>query len=155
MGGFNFAPNGWAFCSGDTLPISQYETLFTLIGTTYGGDGINTFGIPNLQGRLPVHQGAGFVMGQSSGTESVTLTTAQIPAHTHGLAASTGAGNTQLPTGAVLASATRTTYAPATGTVAMAPQAMGNTGGSMPHENRHPFLCVSFIVSLFGIFPSQ
>jgi microcystin-dependent protein len=154
MFGGNFAPAGWKFCEGQLLPISENETLFQLIGTTYGGDGESTFALPDLRGRLPVHQGSNFVMGEMGGVESVTLTTAQIPVHGHALLASKAAGGSN-PDGAVLATSTAIDlYRETAATQALAPQAIAPVGGSQPHENLHPYLCVSFIISLFGIFPS-
>lgn len=157
----NFAPAGWLFCDGSILPISENEALFQLIGTTYGGDGQETFRLPDLRGRLPVSLGTGpsgttRFIGETTGTETVTLTTAQIPAHTHFVGASTGPGHRAEPEGAVLAAhRDRAAFgtAPAPGT--MAAGAVQPAGGSQPHENMPPFLCVSYIISLFGIFPSQ
>jgi microcystin-dependent protein len=153
----NFAPAGWAFCNGVLLPISENEVLFQLIGTTYGGDGQSTFSLPDLQGRVPVHQGNGHVMGERSGTETVTLTVNQIPAHTHTVAARSGAGNQTSPAGNLWAAAATGAklYSSLAPTVNMNPSDIGSSGGSQPHENRMPFLAVSFIISLFGIFPSQ
>jgi microcystin-dependent protein len=152
----NFAPAGWMFCQGQLLAISEYETLFNLIGTTYGGDGQSTFALPDLQGRLPVHQGNGFVLAESAGVEEVTLTVQQIPAHTHPMVASSSIGNSANPEGAVLAeSSVVSLYQSGTPSTAMAAQAITSTGGSQPHTNLQPYLCVDFIISLFGIFPSQ
>ena len=152
----NFAPVGWMFCEGQLLPISGYETLFNLIGTTYGGDGQNTFGLPDLRGRLPIHQGSGFILAQTGGVENVTLTTQQIPAHSHPFQASQTAGNTADPQGAYAAdSTTILPYLGATGATAMGPNIMTNTGGSQPHDNFQPYLCVDFIISLYGVFPTQ
>jgi microcystin-dependent protein len=157
----NFAPAGWAFCDGSLLPISEYETLFNVIGTTYGGDGQSTFALPDLRGRVPVHQGqrAGGpnnIIGQRAGVESVTLTVQQIPNHRHALVASGGAGSSSSPAGNVPALAVGNLYvgAPIAPTVNLAEAAIGATGGSQPHENLQPYLCVSFIISLFGIFPT-
>jgi len=152
----NFAPAGWAFCNGALMPISENETLFNLIGTTYGGDGQETFALPNLQSRVPIHQGPGFVIGQSGGTESVTLTTSQIPAHAHVPLCQTNTGNQQSPgNGFWAAPSTGTIYDNAAPSLAMAPAAVGSTGGSQPHDNMIPFLVINFILSLFGVFPSQ
>jgi len=152
----NFAPAGWMFCEGQLLPISEYETLFNLIGTTYGGDGQSTFALPDMRGRIPLHFGNGFTLAETGGVETVTLTTSQIPAHSHPLAASVDAGDQGNPNNAVLAqNAAVFLYVedvPITNTGA---QAIGNTGGSQPHDNFQPYLCVDFIISLFGIFPSQ
>jgi microcystin-dependent protein len=152
----NFAPNGWQFCDGSLLPISEFDTLFNLIGTTYGGDGQATFALPDLRGRVPVHQGAGFVMGQLGGVESVTLTAAQLPAHTHPLNATEALGSAAVgPTGMLASSATQYYYGSGIPPTAMAATAITPMGGGQSHENMAPFLAVSFIISLFGIFPSQ
>ena len=151
----NFAPAGWMFCEGQLLPISQNDTLFQLIGTTYGGDGQNTFALPDLRGRLPVHFGNSFILAQTGGVETVTLTAAQIPAHSHGFLASADQANSPNPGAHVLAETISTTpYFAGPPAVALAPQSIANTGGSQPHDNMQPYLCVSFIISLFGIFPS-
>ena len=162
MFGGNFAPAGWMFCNGATLPISENDALFTLIGTTYGGDGQETFQLPDLQGRLPMHAGkspAGsqtYQLGEKAGVESVTLTTQQIPIHTHPLLGSTGNGLQANPNGNVLASSTLVKpYAVETPDAAMAANAIGPVGGSQPHDNLQPYLCISFIISLFGVFPTQ
>ena len=153
----NFAPAGWMFCSGQILPISENETLFQLIGTTYGGDGQSTFALPNLQGRIPIHQGNGFVLAETGGVESVTLTVNQIPVHSHAFLCNDSSGGGTSPAGSVLsrnASADAYTADTSTGLVALHPGSIQPTGGSQPHENMAPFLCLSFIISLFGIFPS-
>src|SRR5579859_4038569 len=154
MFGGNFAPAGWMFCDGQLLPISEYETLFNLIGTTYGGDGQSTFALPDLRGRLPIHMGSGFVQAQNGGVESVTLSTNQIPAHTHPVLATTNPNTGSLPGGNYLASGPDIYDQNKPGTATMAP-ALSNVGGSQPHSNFQPYLCVSFILSLFGVFPSQ
>ena len=152
----NFAPAGWMFCEGQLLPISEYEVLFQLIGTTYGGDGQETFALPDLRGRIPIHQGNGFVLAETGGVESVTLTTNQIPAHTHALVATLSNPNTS-PDNSVLAQPTTLDlYRPATVPDSpLAPNSIGSIGGSQPHTNFQPYLCVNFIISLYGIFPSQ
>ena len=156
----NFAPAGWAFCNGALLPISENETLFNLIGTTYGGDGQNNFALPNLQSRVPIHVGPGFAQGQSGGVESVTLTTSQIPAHSHVpqcFSAQSG-GNHNTPENGVWATSTTGgvySNASLSGGVSMNPNAIGSAGGSQPHDNMLPFLVINFIISLFGVFPSQ
>lgn len=155
MFGGNFAPAGWMFCEGQLLPISENETLFQLIGTTYGGDGQSTFALPDLRGRIPIHQGNGFILAETGGAEEITLTTAQISAHTHFLPVSGDSGNLAAD-GIYLASGQDIrlfSREPATRTQAAA-QSISSTGGSQPHSNQMPFLCVSFIISLFGIFPS-
>lgn len=151
----NFAPVGWMFCEGQLLPISEYETLFNLIGTTYGGDGQSTFALPDLRGRLPMHQGNGFILAETGGAEAITLTVSQIPAHSHPWLASADPGNTPNAGGAVIApSVTDRVYGDASFTVNLAAASISGTGGSQPHTNMQPYLCVSFIISLFGIFPS-
>jgi microcystin-dependent protein len=151
----NFAPAGWMFCEGQLLPISENETLFQLIGTTYGGDGESTFALPDLRGRIPIHQGIGFPLAETGGAEEITLTVSQIPAHSHPLLGSGATGSQASPQGSLLASsAVITPYAPETSGVAMAPTAITAVGGSQPHTNFQPYLCVNFIISLFGIFPS-
>jgi microcystin-dependent protein len=153
----NFAPAGWMFCEGQLLPISEYETLFNLIGTTYGGDGQSTFALPDLRGRLPIHQGNGFTLAETGGSETITLTVSQIPAHTHPYLATTNFAGTNSPAGEVAAAlnvAGNELYIPAAGTTPMSPAAIGSTGGSQPHDNFQPYLCIDFIISLFGVFPS-
>jgi microcystin-dependent protein len=151
----NFAPAGWMFCEGQLLPISEYETLFNLIGTTYGGDGQSTFGLPDLRGRLPLHQGNGFVQGQSGGVEEVTLTVNQMAAHQHSLLVSGDVSTTLNPGGNVIGtSLTATPFFANPPNLALAPQAVTSVGGSQPHNNLQPYLCIDFIISLFGIFPS-
>jgi microcystin-dependent protein len=152
----NFAPAGWMFCEGQELPISEYETLFNLIGTTYGGDGQSTFTLPDLRGRLPVHQGNGFAQAELGGVEDVAITVSQLPAHSHALLASGAPGTANNPSGRVVASAPAVdVYVEDTPGAALAPlTAVDPTGGSQPHTNMQPYLCVDFIISLFGIFPS-
>ena len=156
MFGGNFAPAGWMFCSGQLLPISENDTLFNLIGTTYGGDGQQTFALPNLQSRIPVHAGTNagqtFQLGEMAGSETVTLTTSQIPSHSHPPLCQTGNGN-QGPGGGVWATAGQAIYSNAAPSVPMNPAAVGLTGGSQPHDNMTPFLCISFIISLYGVYP--
>lgn len=151
----NFPPAGWMFCDGRLLPISENETLFQLIGTTYGGDGESTFALPDLRGRVPIHQGQGFMLAETGGVETVTLTVQQIPAHSHPMQASADPATVPNPQNNVAAAtATATPYfniAPAT---PLSPQSIGAAGGSQPHNNFQPYLCVDFIISLFGIFPS-
>jgi microcystin-dependent protein len=161
MFGGNFAPAGWATCDGQLIPISENDTLFNLIGTTYGGDGQQTFALPNLAARIPIHQGtlsggSNYVLGQLSGTSSVTLTTTQIPTHSHSFMASTAGGGQASPQNAVLASPTTVSeYSPHPAVSPMNPISVLATGGNQPHVNMMPFLAVTFIISLFGIFPSQ
>ena len=158
MFGGNFAPQGWALCQGQLIAISENETLFNLIGTTYGGDGQSTFALPNLQGRVPIHAGTlsggpTFQLGQMSGVEQVTLTTNQIPLHTHNArGASTGgataASNNAYGNGATI-------YSPANPSVPMKADMVQQTGGSQPHDNMIPYLVINFIISLFGVYPTQ
>jgi microcystin-dependent protein len=156
MFGGNFAPVGWAFCNGQLLPIAENDALFNLIGTTYGGDGQSTFALPDLRGRLPVHAGNGFDLAETGGVETVTLTTQQIPAHTHPLTASANPGATPSPAGNVLAeSPSVKLFIEDVTAVNLGPTAVGSVGGSQPHTNFQPYLCVNFIIALFGIFPTQ
>ena len=154
MFGGNFAPAGWMLCEGQLLPISEYTTLFQLVGTTYGGDGQSTFGLPDLRGRLPIHMGSGFVLAENGGAENVTLTTDQLPAHTHAVSATANANTAPLPAGNYLAAGPDIYDQNKPGTNVMA-AAISPVGGSQPHSNFQPYLCVNFILSLFGIFPSQ
>jgi microcystin-dependent protein len=154
----NFAPAGWMFCEGQLLPISENETLFQLIGTTYGGDGQSTFALPDLRGRIPLHFGNGFTQGETGGVETVTLTTQQIPAHNHPLLATLNQGAQNPPAQQLLAQSPTqnafpygTDVPPAT----LNPGSISPVGGSQPHNNFQPYLCIDFIISLFGIFPSQ
>jgi len=149
----NFAPAGWMFCQGQLLPISENETLFQLIGTTYGGDGQSTFALPDLRGRLPLHQGNGFILAETGGAEEITLTVNQIAAHSHPLIATGGSANSTDPTGRLAAKPSKNLYRPGAAPNPMAVQAVSGTGGSQPHTNFQPYLCVDFIISLFGIFP--
>ena len=151
----NFAPAGWMFCDGQLLPISENDTLFNLIGTTYGGDGQATFGLPDLRGRLPIHQGNGFNLAENGGAEQVTLTTNQIPSHSHPMQASTGPGNTNTPVGHLIGESGAVKVLIQEQTSAnLNPAAVASVGGSQPHENFQPYLCIHYIISLFGIFPS-
>lgn len=151
----NFAPVGWMFCEGQLLPISENETLFQLLGTTYGGDGESTFALPDLRGRIPIHQGDGFVLAETGGAEEITLTVSQIPAHSHPFLVSGDIANSPNPGGSVVGrSGQINAFLNANPSVAMSPQIVGPVGGSQPHTNFQPYLCINFIVSLFGIFPS-
>jgi microcystin-dependent protein len=154
MFGGNFAPAGWSFCNGALLPISENEVLFQLIGTTYGGDGQSTFGLPNLQSRVPVHVGS-TILGEMGGVESVTLNTNQIPVHTHPFLATTSLGAEPTPAGNTTAqSGTLQWYRGTPPTVALVNTSLQPAGGSQPHDNMIPYLAISFIISLFGIYPS-
>jgi microcystin-dependent protein len=162
MFGGNFAPAGWMLCEGQLLPISSFDTLFALIGTTYGGDGQSTFGLPNLAGRLPMHQGTNqgtsFIVGELAGDERVTLTTQQIPNHSHNLLGTSDVATVNAPTDNVLGATTGATtlaYGTDNPKITLPAGVISTVGGSEPHENMQPYLCVSFIISLFGIFPSQ
>jgi microcystin-dependent protein len=169
MVGFNFAPVGWAFCDGSFLAISQFDTLFNLIGTTYGGDGQQTFQLPDLRGRVPIHQGQGpgfgnYVIGERAGSESVTVTLNQFPAHTHNLTVncSSGNGNASTPVGniwskngglqGILNSSNATNAMMRTDAVTLS---QSTPSGNQPHDNMQPFNTVNFIIALEGIFPSQ
>jgi microcystin-dependent protein len=155
----SFAPNGWMFCEGQTLPISENDVLFQLIGTTYGGDGEETFNLPNLASRVPIHMGTGpggttYQLGEMAGTEQETLTVQQIPIHTHPLLASTAVGTTNTPSGNVTSqSVSVKMYVADQPTGALNVNSVTPVGGSQPHENTQPFLCINFIISLFGLFP--
>jgi microcystin-dependent protein len=157
----SFAPAGWAFCDGQLMPISENDALFVVLGTTYGGDGQETFALPNLQSRIPIHAGTGpggvtRIIGEMGGAESVTLTTQTIPVHNHAFLASTATGTQNSPAGEVLASGSSVLiYRPQAPNQPMAAQTINPTGGSQPHDNMVPFLCISFIISLFGLFPQQ
>jgi len=162
MFGGNFAPAGWAFCDGQLQPISQNDTLFNLIGTTYGGDGQETFALPDIQGRVPVHMGTNpgtgttYQIGEKAGVESVTITTNSLPQHNHAFLASQDGAQQNAPTSNVLASSTNIkNWSPFPGTGNMNANALQSVGGSQPHENMMPYLVISFIISLFGIFPTQ
>ena len=152
----NFAPAGWMFCEGQLLPISENETLFNLIGTTYGGDGQSTFALPDLRGRLPLHQGNGFILAETGGAEEITLTVSQIASHTHPLLCSNSVANDANPNSNVPAecSSADPYFTGAPPTIPMAPQSVTPVGGSQPHTNFQPYLCVNFIISLFGLYPS-
>lgn len=157
----NFPPNGWMLCEGQTLPIAENEVLFQLIGTTYGGDGQETFNLPNLASRVPIHMGTGpdgttYQLGEMAGTEQETLTTQQIPTHNHAFLGSSTAATLTSPKDSVVGTSAQVDYLTiAQPSVAMNANAITPVGGSQPHENTQPFLCINFIISLFGVFPSQ
>jgi microcystin-dependent protein len=162
MFGGNFAPVGWDLCQGQLVPISQNDALFNLIGTTYGGDGQNTFALPNLSGRVPVHQGQGsgisqqYIIGEAAGVESVTLTVQQIPSHTHAATCSTGPGNQTNPDGAVPGdSASVQIYYEDIPDSNFRTGNIQTAGGSQPHENMQPFLVLNYIIAMLGVFPTQ
>ena len=151
----NFAPVGWLLCQGQLLPIAEYDVLFNLIGTTYGGDGQSTFALPNLASRIPYHQGAGYVIGQTGGVETVTLTQQQIPVHTHSANANNTNADQPGPAGNVWGAGTLSGYTAAqSANATMNPAALLSAGGSQPHENMPPYLCLNFIIATEGIYPS-
>ena len=153
-----FAPVGWMFCEGQLLPIADFDVLFNLIGTTFGGDGQSTFALPDLRGRLPIHQGFSFTPGQSSGVEQVTLSVNEIPAHTHPFLATSNQASSSSPANqlpAITQAATITPYGTDSPQVQLNSNSIGSVGGSQPHNNFQPYLCIDFIISLFGVFPSQ
>ncbi len=150
----NFAPAGWAFCDGQLVAIAENDALFTLLGTTYGGDGEETFALPDLRGRVPIHQGNGYALGQTGGVESVTLTTAQLPQHTHALVASTGNGTEPGPAGNLPANGQGVRpYLEDAPDSPLHGGVLAPAGGSQPHENLQPYVCVHYIIALFGLFP--
>jgi microcystin-dependent protein len=168
---FNFPPKGWAFCNGQLLPINQNQALFSLLGTTYGGNGQTNFALPNLQGRVPIHEGATHLLGENGGTETHTLTLGQMPAHAHGLQATGNPGTASTPAGSALAQRVPAStpdqifthgfespdnaYGPAQSLVPMSSQAVGSTGAAQPHSNLQPYLTLHFCIALQGIFPSR
>lgn len=151
--GFNFAPRGWADCNGQILPINQNTALFSLLGTMYGGNGITTFALPNLQGRVAVHEGAGHTQGEQAGSEAVTLTVAQMPAHSHAFRAVAGDQDSDVATNHLLS--TGNFYANPPSNTAMAAESISAAGGSQPHDNMQPYLVLRYIIALQGIFPSR
>jgi microcystin-dependent protein len=158
---FDFAPQNWAICEGQLLPIDQYTALFSLIGTTYGGDGVTNFALPDLRGRVPINQGEGpglepYVIGQIGGEEQVSLTIAQIPAHTHPLLGQSALGASANPTGNIWAAQSRLNiYSSAVPDSPMGGGAIGTAGSGLPHDNRSPYLTINYIIALFGVYPSQ
>jgi len=155
---FNFAPQGWAFCNGQLLPINQNQALFSLLGTTYGGDGVNTFALPDLRGRVIVSSSPNYPLGSTGGVEAVTLNVNQIPSHSHAPVCSTGTGSAAVPSGLVWAgsSSNETLYQTGSGpNGSMAPGLITSSGNSQPHSNLQPFQVVNFIIALAGVFPSQ
>ena len=163
MFGGNFAPKGWQLCNGQLLSISQFSALFSILGTSFGGNGTTNFQLPNMQGRVPIHQGTGaglspYVLGEQGGTELVTLNYNQMPLHTHLVNAVSGGGQTSPSNnfpGAVSSSATEKIYSAGPGNVTMAGSMIANAGGNQPHANIQPILCVTFIIAITGIFPSR
>ncbi len=153
---FGFPPKGWALCDGQLLPINQNQALFSLLGTTYGGDGRVNFGLPNLQGRVPMHMGNGHTLGELGGEGAHTLSIPELPQHTHPFGASTAAATVTEPSGNVLAATSADIYeSPGTSYLALDPAGLATVGGGQPHENEQPFLVLSFCIALQGIFPSQ
>jgi len=152
---FGFPPKGWALCDGQLLPINQNQALFSLLGTTYGGDGRVNFGLPNLQSRVPIHMGSGHTLGEKGGEQAHTLSIAELPQHTHVLQASSTPAEANAPTNTAYLGSVANTYTPAANLVAMAPSEVGNVGGSQAHLNMQPFLVLNFSIALQGIFPSQ
>ena len=156
----NWAPAGWAFCDGQIMPIAEYDTLFNLIGTTYGGDGTTTFALPDLRGRVPVNQGAGpgltpRTLGESGGQEAVTLTANELPTHNHLAAGSSAAGSQTSPAGGVWDATTGDAYAEPGGQSApMAAALLSPVGSSQPHDNMPPFVTATYCIALYGIYPS-
>jgi microcystin-dependent protein len=153
---FNFPPKGWAFCNGQLLPINQNQALFSILGTMYGGNGQTTFALPNLQARMPIHQGinqGSYTVGQNGGETAHTLTINEMPAHLHPAVAQS-ANNGPSPAGGIWAGSTAATFAP-TPSLTMSPAAVANTGGSQPHENMPPYLVLNYVIALVGIFPSR
>lgn len=154
--GFNFAPRGWAYCDGQILPINQNQSLYSLLGTTYGGDGRTTFGLPDLRGRTPIHRGESHQLGQKSGAETITLTAAQIAAHTHSFKASSTAADDAVPTGAVLAQAVDLYRDPeAASMTTLRSGSITNAGGGQAHDNMQPYQTLGFVIALRGLFPSR
>jgi microcystin-dependent protein len=151
---FGYAPRGWAMCNGQLLPINQNQPLFSLLGTTYGGNGQTTFALPDLRGQVPIHSGQGFQLGQKGGEQAHTITISEMPTHTHIANANSGSGQNN-PPGAVLSKAAANMYGPPSQLATMATQSVANAGGSQAHLNMQPFLTLSFCIALIGIFPSQ
>lgn len=152
---FGFAPVGWALCDGQLLPINQNQALFSLLGTTYGGDGRVNFGLPDLQSRVPIHMGNGHTLGERGGEQMHTLSISEVPTHAHLVQASSTPAETNTPTNQAFLGAVNNTYTAATNLVAMSAAEVGNTGASQPHPNMQPFLVLNFSIALQGIFPSQ
>jgi microcystin-dependent protein len=152
---FNFPPKGWAFCNGQTMSIQQNAALFSLLGTTYGGNGTTTFQLPNLQGLMPIHQGSGFSLGQAGGASSVTLIVSQIPSHTHQANGTTAAPSSGSPANNLWCQNSVNTYSDQSPGAAMAAGSIGNAGGSQPHDNMSPYLVLNFVIALQGIYPSR
>jgi microcystin-dependent protein len=155
--GFNFPPRGWLTCDGSLLPIAQFQTLFAILGTTYGGDGRTNFGLPDLRGRVPVHRGGSTVLGQKDGAETVTLQANELPSHSHGLVASADPASTNIASGSVLANpgGGKNLYGPAGASVAMSNDSIANGGGGQAHNNMQPYLVINYCIAIDGLFPSR
>jgi microcystin-dependent protein len=153
---WNYPPKGWAFCSGQFLPINQNQALFSLLGTMYGGNGQTTFALPDFRGKIPMHMGSGHTQGETAGQYAHTVTISEMPAHTHFLQGTNNIGTEQNPGSTVILSkSVANSFGPGTNLVTMNPGSISNVGGSQPHENKQPFLVLNFIIALQGIFPSQ
>jgi len=152
---FNFPPRGWAFCNGQLLPINQNQALFSLLGTTYGGNGQTNFALPNLQGQVPIHEGSGHTLGERAGESSHKLSLQEMPTHQHVLSASTTDGNTPIPTSNFLGGVPAKIYSDPSGSVPLTPSSVTNVGGSQRHNNMMPYLVLNFCIALQGIFPSR
>jgi microcystin-dependent protein len=152
---FNFPPKGWALCNGQTLPINQNQALFSLLGTTYGGNGTGTFGLPNLRGQVPIHTGNGHTLGQTGGSTAVTVSIQQLPTHVHQMNGTSSTGDSNQTTGTVPAVSQTPVYSSVQSLIALQPQSVTSIGGSQPHNNMMPYLVLNFIIALQGIFPSQ
>lgn len=152
---FGFAPKGWALCNGQLLPINQNQALFSVLGTYYGGNGISTFSLPNLQGKVPVHMGDGYNIGQSGGETAHSLTVAELPSHNHVVQGTSTNGAVPAPTATAVLGAVNNSYGAAANLTTLLPAAIANTGGSQPHVNMQPYLALTFCIALSGIFPSR
>ncbi|HKO59368.1 MAG TPA: tail fiber protein [Thermoanaerobaculia bacterium] len=152
---WNFSPKGWAFCNGQFLPINQNQALFSLLGTTYGGNGQTTFALPDLRGRVPIHFGSGFTLGQAAGQPAHTVTQSEMPAHNHFVGATNGAATVGAVFNNIFASAPLSNFASFANLTTLHPSSITNVGGSQPHNNMQPYLCINFIIALQGAFPSQ
>jgi microcystin-dependent protein len=154
MYSFAFAPKGWAQCNGQFLPINQNQALFSLLGTTYGGDGRTNFALPDFRGRVPIHEGAGFTLGQKAGEQTHTLSLAEMPTHNHLVTVNSGNADQAIPAARFFGASPNTPYHAATGNLTSLPTAINPVGGSQAHENMQPYLTISFCIALQGIFPS-
>jgi microcystin-dependent protein len=152
---WNYSPKGWAFCDGQFLPINQNQALFSLLGTMYGGNGQTTFALPDLRGRVPIHVGEGFTQGEAGGQPNHTLTQSEMPAHNHFVNATNGAASSAAVAGNIFASAPLSLYGAFANLTSLNPASITNVGGSQPHNNMQPYLCINFIVALQGAFPSR